>query len=104
MQNTRILVAIVFALAALVGCATTTHTDLRDVVKKKAAYELRCEELTLTELSNGQAMSNGFAATDQKSYGVDGCGQRASYQVWCTNMLGKESCDAVSTTAMTNPR
>lgn len=84
-----------FTLSACAHVATTT--DLTSVVRQKASFELNCSgpELTITQLTGGQAMSNGFAATNQKSYGVEGCGRRASYYAWCTNMMGSQSCDAM---------
>ena len=93
-----------FALAvALSSCAhVATQTDLTSVVRQKASFELNCNaaELTITQLTGGQAMSNGFAATNQKSYGVEGCGHRASYYAWCTNMMGSQSCDAMQSSQM----
>jgi hypothetical protein len=96
-MRTALATTLLIAVASTIACATATATDLRDIVKTRAAFDLKCEagELTLTELSGGQSMSNGFAATEQKSYGVDGCGQRTSYYAYCTNMLGKESCEAM---------
>jgi len=91
-----------FVLAAAVlvssACAhVSTSTDLISVVRNKASFELSCpaNELKITQLTGGQAMTNGFAASNQKSYGVEGCGKRASYYAYCTNMMGSESCDAM---------
>ena len=86
------------AAIAFSGCAhVAAATDLTAVVRQKASFELSCAatELTITQLTGGQAMSNGFAATNQKSYGVEGCGKRASYYAYCTNMMGSQSCDAM---------
>lgn len=79
--------------------------DLVSIVKQKAAFELACDkaDLKVAELSSGQAMSNGFAATNQKSYGVEGCGKRASYYAWCTDMMGNQSCEAIQQTAAASP-
>jgi hypothetical protein len=41
-----------------------------------------------------------MAATNQKSYGVEGCGRRASYYAYCTNMMGSQSCDAMQSSQM----
>ena len=98
--------SLVFALAAVLSaCAhVATTTDLTAVVRQKASFELNCTapELTVTQLTGGQAMSSGFAATNQKSFGtnqksfgVEGCGRRVSYYAWCTNMMGSQSCDAM---------
>jgi hypothetical protein len=93
----RLAVACFLALSA---CAhVSTSTDLIGVVKNKASFEMNCPatELTVVPLSGGQNMTNGVAATSQKSYGVEGCGHRTSYYAWCTNMMGSESCDAMQT-------
>ncbi len=92
---------------ALSGCAhVATSTDLVTVVKKKASFELSCPsaELQVVELTGGQQMTNGFAATNQKSYGVEGCGKRASYYAYCTNMMGSESCDAMQSSQPIAPK
>ena len=100
---------ILFVLCSsiLFACAHTpsSNVELVSVVKRKAAFELSCSEseLKVTELSNGQAMTNGFAATNQKSYGVEGCGKRVSYYAYCTNMMGSENCDAMQSGAVAAP-
>lgn len=96
------------AAAALFAnaCAhVATSTDLVSVVRTKASFELSCpaNELTVTQLTGGQETTNGFAATNQKSYGVEGCGKRASYYAYCTNMMGSESCDAMQSSQPVAP-
>jgi hypothetical protein len=92
---------VVTALATGASSCATVHADLTEIVKKRAAYDMKCDaaKLELTPLSGGMNSSIPFAATNQKSYGVDGCGQRSSYYAYCTNMLGQESCEAMPTPA-----
>jgi hypothetical protein len=96
---------LVLAAAVLASaCAhVSSNTDLVQVVRTKASFELSCPEpqLNVTPLTGGQTNSNGFAATNQKSYGVEGCGKRASYYAYCTNMMGQESCDAMQSSQPT---
>lgn len=92
------------AVASLAtGCATATKGDLIATVKRKASFELGCaaEELKVSELSNQQNSTNGFGAVSQNSYGVQGCGKRASYRAYCSNIVGSENCDAMQTSQPT---
>lgn len=88
------------------GCAPPAlqiKGDLVATVKKKAAFELGCteEELKVTELSTGMSERGAYTALSQKSYGVDGCGKKASYNAYCTNSMGSENCDAMQSSQVT---
>jgi hypothetical protein len=54
---------------ALSGCVT--NETLRAQLEKRATYDLACNNLTLTPLEE--------RGTTWTSYGVAGCGQRATY-------------------------
>lgn len=97
------LTLIAAALFASACAHVATSTDLVSVVRTKASFELDCpaHELAITQLSGGQTANNGFASTNQKSYGVEGCGKRASYYAYCTNMMGSESCEAMQSSQPT---
>ena len=101
----RTAAVIVVCLAGIAsGCATSAGSadDLVNAVRRKASFELNCgqEQLAVSVLSDGQRGTNLWAATNQKSFGVLGCGRRASYYAWCVNMVGSTSCDAVQSGRM----
>jgi hypothetical protein len=68
---------------ALSGCVT--NESLRAQLERRAAYDLRCEQLQLTPLEE--------RGTTIASYGVAGCGQRATYVLqrstgtWVMNVI-----------------
>ena len=66
MKHVRILVA-VLAAAAMAGCFSAVHMH-DDTLRSRASFDLRCPapQLRVTELDNRTA-------------GVEGCGQRATY-------------------------
>jgi hypothetical protein len=87
------------AFPLLAACAHSVVTDLVPIVKKKAAFDLACTEtqLTVTELGD-QSVNSMAGSSKSKSYGVDGCGKRASYSAWCTHaMMMGETCNAQQT-------
>ncbi|MBT9556470.1 MAG: hypothetical protein IV100_10595 [Myxococcales bacterium] len=94
---------IVIALLLAAGCAHAPPTDLRPIVLNKASFELSCakEQLSLSELSS-QDMGNMAGASVQKTFGVEGCGKRASYRAYCVKpMMMAETCDAQQSSAPT---
>ena len=98
------MVAISIGLAA-VGCAhkSVQSVDLVPIVKKKASFELACPEaqLTVTELSD-TSQRNAAGATQAKTFGVEGCGTRATYDGYCVKgMMMKRTCDARQQSAPT---
>jgi len=73
--------------------ASAPPTDLATVAKRKAAFELGCAEteLTVTELSDSSVSRN-----QKKTFGIEGCGRRASYLASCIQPPGHpEQCDAL---------
>src|SRR5438067_2374587 len=88
----------ILSLGLILGfsCAHSFSTNLTALVTKKASFELRCStnELTVTELSSTD-MSNMAGSAIQKSYGVQGCAKRVSYDASCVRPLMQgEMCDA----------
>jgi hypothetical protein len=74
-------VAIALSLA-IAGCATTGSKQ--EIVGNRAAFDLQCDagKLSVTDLGN-------------ESYGVVGCGKRASYVVTCKTFYAKD-CTAIA--------
>lgn len=96
-QATFTFVLYFFLLAA--GCATAHTTDLRPLVAAKAAFELGCsaENLKITQLED-KSQGNMAGSVDNKSFGVEGCGKRASYDASCVRpMMMNETCAANQT-------
>lgn len=64
-MRTRLLALVLSSLAMLaVGCATMA--DAQNSVRNRAAFDLSCNELQVTDLPG-------------RAYGVEGCGMRAVY-------------------------
>ena len=77
-------VAFVVALAAA-GCAAHWNPKLKAKLVKRARFDLSCEDVSLTALDKDR---NGIINT----YGVTGCGQRATYvltssDTWVLNVV-----------------
>lgn len=90
----------VVAVLLLSGCAHAKGDPIT-IVRTKAAFDLGCTEdqLKVTELGD-KSMSNMAGGSNSKSYGVEGCGKRASYDGWCVKaMMMKETCDARQSSA-----
>jgi hypothetical protein len=74
--------------------------DLRPIVAKKASFELACDASTLTiaEISDS-SVSNMAGTANTKTFGVQGCGKRASYRAYCVKaMMQSEVCEATQET------
>ena len=98
----KVLRAALVSSVFCVSCgAASPPKDLRPIVANKAAFELSCsaDQLKITELSDASQENMG-AVSDAKTFGVEGCGKRASYNAWCVKpMMMDESCGATQTSA-----
>ena len=93
---------VLVSVVATVSCGGASVTqDLRPVVAKKAAFDLACseEQLKIIELGDSSNANMAGAATT-KTFGVEGCGRRASYYASCVKpMMMNEMCTAMQTSA-----
>lgn len=92
--------AVVSAIFCISCAGASPAKDLRPIVAKRAAFELSCsaDQLQIIEFSHTSSM-----AGTEKTFGVEGCGKRASYRAWCTtpSAMGGSTCDAVQASAPT---
>jgi hypothetical protein len=93
-----------FTLVALCACASTVEggggnlfpddakheAAAMEQVKRRAAFDLSCEDAQLVRLSDvtrlGQQMTS-------MSIGATGCGQKATYYTECVSNWGKITCN-----------
>jgi hypothetical protein len=91
------------AVGLMFSCAhaPTPQRDLSLIVKHKAAFDLNCTEPQLTVVQLADNSSNNMAGSvDSKSFGVRGCGRRASYDAYCVDaMMSDTVCNAMQTSA-----
>ena len=87
----------VVATVLLSSCATM---DPRSTVLRKASFELDCPESDLkVVVLEDNSMSTLGASVDSKTYGVSGCGKRASYSGACGSAMLGGTCSAAQTSA-----
>ncbi len=72
---------------SFVTCTTTgSRTFQSNLVKKRATFDLDCQDVSLTNLGNA-------------TYGANGCGKRKTYIVICDGGIARtDLCNAVDDT------
>jgi hypothetical protein len=73
----------VLALALVAGCATMDDA-FRSTVSKRAAFDMSCRDVTVQNIGGD-------------SYGVSGCGEKASYTCVCLYHVGLSCTQPVCT-------